>query len=240
AGTRMGGSSRVGTAACSSSWRIDLPVAPSCSIASPTEGPTLGISLSRFCSMSSASGSRRSRIERAAARYVTARKTFSPLSSRRSAISSRTCATASLSRWRASRGTARCYVEGLRALPLVAERGERRLGVRHDAERLLVVALRERDAGEDRLRDRPHVRVVDGVSALEAALRRAARSLDLALLDMDRRERLQDGQLEGRVTQTREQLERARVVVDRAVELAGVVQRDRDAHVALRRRAALR
>ena len=46
-------------------------------------------------------------------------------------------------------------------------------------------------------------------------------------------------ELERRVLDAREEIERAAIVADRAIELAGVVERHRDAHVALRREAQL-
>ena len=59
------------------------------------------------------------------------------------------------------------------------------------------------------------------------------------MLELDRGERLHDGELDSRIRNALEQSERALIVSDRTVELAGVVERDRNTHVALRGKAQL-
>src|SRR5216117_3497263 len=58
---------------------------------------------------------------------------------------------------------------------------------------------------------------------LAAAIDRFARRVHIPVLELDRGERLHDGELDSRIRNALEQSERALIVSDRTVELAGVV-----------------
>src|SRR5438876_5784263 len=124
-------------------------------------------------------------------------------------------------------------------LAMVTQIGKPGLGALGQAQRVLGIALFEGDPRAQDIDDRADPYVAREGRTLAAAIDRFARRAHVPMLELDRGERLHDRELDRGVRNALEQSERTLVVSDRTVELAGVVERDRDTHVALRREAQL-
>ena len=116
---------------------------------------------------------------------------------------------------------------------MVAELGQTLLGGCREAQRAIGIAFLESDARAQDVDDRAHAHVARQGGALAAAVDCFARGAHVAVLELNRRERLHHRELDSGVRYALEQSERALVVRDRAVELARVVQCHGDSHVAL-------
>src|SRR5438128_3790945 len=125
------------------------------------------------------------------------------------------------------------------SLDLVTDRSEHALGLAGDALRLVRAALAQEDARANDLRHRAPAVVTHLRRADDRAVREITGLGDVTLLVVDRRERLANVELEARVGDPLEELERALVARDRRVEVPGVIVRDSDTHEPLGRELQL-
>ena len=129
------------------------------------------------------------------------------------------------------------HAERVRALDAVHR--ERLLRLLGEFEGVLGAAVGECDAREDDLRGRLDALVAGHLRERERALCELLRIGRGTALEVDRREGVQDRELERAILDPFEELKRTPIVLDGGVELAGVVERDGHAHVSLRGHAQL-